>query len=229
MKIADPTAPRPRRRQAGGCRRVSCGCLLAGGVLALLAPFLLSWLLSGPSVRQPQLDLQAAERFQEKIDELGRYYDPATVLRSELLPTTALSETELNSFLTAAQQRLRGPAADGLQAVAVELEDGYFVVHAELIPTEFGSGWIETLPWPFRTHTRVDLRGALQWVEGKGSVTLETVKLGKLSLPGSMVLDWIPRFAPEAEAWIELSKGFPLPFGTRGLAVQRDRILLEGS
>jgi hypothetical protein len=227
MKVFDPV-PRRTPRLSCGPRSCACGCGLWLVFSAIGLPALLGWLISGEPVPSFHSDRDQARELQRKIDTLGRFYDPTTILRSETMPTIRLTEPEINAYVADLRDRLQPPGRDALQSGQVRLEDGRFLIQASIDLNRLGGSIVRALPWPYHWSPRVELSGRLEWFEGKGRLTLDVVRAGAIQVSGVRALDWLVWFYPPARPRIELMKGFPLPFGTRSIAVRPGEVVIEG-
>src|SRR5262245_42870246 len=129
MRVVDPFQRRPSRV---GCGRKSCvcGCMLGLIAAALSLPVVVGWLLRAGPIPASRYDHAEARTLQRKIDTLGAYYDPTKLLRSDMMPTTALKESEINSYLVEARDKLQSPAREAVQDVHVGLQEGQFLIQA---------------------------------------------------------------------------------------------------
>jgi hypothetical protein len=228
MKIVDPLH-RPGHRGACGPRNCACGCLSALIAAVLGLPVVLGWLISGEPVPRPPLDREAARHLQQKINLLGSFYDPSRALRSEPMPTTTLSESEINSYVAVLLDRMSSPARDAVRGVRVGLGEGRIQLHAAIDLNPLGGTIAMALPWPFQVRTRLDLQGVLEWVDGKGRLRLQWLRAGSIEMSGESALALLGMVYPAAQPTLDLMEAFPLPFGTTGIRLQQGRIVIEGS
>jgi hypothetical protein len=229
MKIVDPLH-RPGRRLSCGPKSCACGCALAMLAVVLGFPAMLGWLLSGPPVLEGPVNRDDVHALQRKIDTLGSFYDPTTLLRSQILPTIVLTEPEINAYIAdMISHRVRSPIREAIRGMRVEIQDGQFVVAASMDLNRLGGTLATELPWPFQVTTRLDVVAVLEWVDGKGRLSVRSVRAGSIEVSGDLALRWLAWVYPPAQPRIELMKGFPLPFGATGIQVHAGQIVIQGS
>lgn len=229
MNVGDPVQSQTWPRMPRGRKACACGCLLGGPLLLALLFAAAGWVIRGEPLPIVRPDTALARQLQTKLDVLRKYSDPRRAFLGELLPTTELTQSELNAFAAVSRTQLQSPAREALEALYLELADGHFVLRARLNLDALAEATIPYLPLPDELGVRIDVTGLLGWVDGRGKLEIRSAQIGALSLSGDTTLWLIQKLYPPAEAWFEVMKGFPLPFGTKDLKVEKGRVLLTGS
>jgi hypothetical protein len=170
---------------------------------------------------QGRLSRQDADRFQLKLGRIVQFGNTAT-LRSKEARTTAVSDSEVNSYLRflAKDQIPVGIVEPLLNAVGDGRVTGRAIVDLDAVRKQKQRGWLDPLAY-LTGRMPVTAAGRLTTRDGKGQFQLESAEISGVTVPKAVLQELVSYYSrtPENPAGIDMDAPFELPSRIREIRV----------